>query len=298
MGDKSRIGWTDSTWNPVVGCSRVSEACRYCYAESLSHRFGWTSKPWTGPNAAVNVQLHPERLDQPIRWQKPRRIFVNSMSDLFHEEVPDGFIDDVFAVMAMAARHTYQILTKRPQRMRNYLRSPETVFRIAAAIDRRDNQQGYDVLAQDMREGGAWPLRDVWLGVSVEDQRRANERIPLLLQTPADVRFLSCEPLLGPIDLTALPYPTPQGDTVAVNALCRVSAFAPTIDWVITGAESGSHARPMDDDWVRALRDQCQASGTAFFFKQRVSTDGRKDTEPFLDGRQWLEFPEGAMPHA
>lgn len=295
MGDKSKIGWTDATWNCIRGCSRVSPGCEHCYSEALSHRFGWTSLPWTGPNAAVNVQLVPERLDQPLRWKKPRRIFVNSLSDVFHDQLPDHFIDDMFAVMAMAAQHTFQILTKRPKRMRDYLTDPKTVLRIADAIDRRDANQGYDVLAQDLRDGRAWPLRDVWLGVSVEDQRRADERIPLLLQTPADVRFLSCEPLLGPVDLTALPHPVPGGGTVAVNALRRPSLFAPTVDWVIVGAESGPGARPMADDWVRALRDQCQAAGTAFFFKQRASASGRKETEPELDGRQWLEFPRGGF---
>lgn len=293
MGDKTGISWTDATWNPISGCSKVSPGCEHCYAETLSHRFGWTSKPWTAPNAKENVQMHADRLTQPLRWKKPRLIFVNSTSDVFHDQVPDAFIDEIFAVMAMAAQHTFQILTKRPERMHNYLSDSETVFRIADAIDRRDAHQGYDVLADDVREGRAWPFSNVWLGVSVEDQRRAHERVPLLLQTPAVIRFLSCEPLLGPVDLTAVPYPVPDGGTVAVNALHRSSVFTPQINWVIVGAESGPGARPMEDDWVRSLRDQCQAAGTAFFFKQRADNAGRKTIKPELDGRQWSEFPVG-----
>lgn len=290
MGDNSTIGWTNATWNPISGCSKVSPGCAHCYAETVSHRFGWTTKPWTATNASVNVQWHPDRLDRPFRWKRGRLIFVNSMSDLFHEVVPDAWIDAVFAVMAMNAQHTYQILTKRPQRMRNYLRDPQTVLRIAEVINRMDDRRAYDVFADDLRHGAAWPLRDVWLGVSVEDQRCADERIPLLLQTPATVRFLSCEPLLGPVDLSAIPLPAPGGDPVLVNALHRSSVLAPRVDWVIAGAESGPGARPMEDDWVRTLRDQCQAAGAAFFFKQRAH-NGHKEIDPVLDGRQWLEMP-------
>lgn len=288
MSDKTQIGWTDSTWNPISGCSKVSPGCEHCYAEALSHRFGWTSKPWIAPNAHENVQLHPERLDKPLRWTKPRMIFVNSTSDLFHDEVPDSFIDEVFAVMAMAARHTYQILTKRPQRMRDYLRHPDTVTRVAAAIDRRDDHQGYDVLAQDLRAGWAWPLANVWLGVSVEDQRRANERIPILMETPAAVRFLSCEPLLRKVDLGRwLPWDSHRKN---MPEFTRNPNYRHAFDWVIAGAESGPGARPMDDDWARSLRDQCQAAGVPFYFKQRVHA-GHKELAPFLDGRQWLQFP-------
>ncbi len=290
MGDKTAIGWTDSSWNPISGCSKVSPGCSHCYAEAVSHRFGWTQKPWTERNAADNVVLHPARLDQPLHWTKPRHVFVNSMSDVFHDQVPEAFIDELFAVMAMASRHTFQILTKRPQRMHDYLMHPKTVLRIADAIDRRDDRLGYDVLAQDMRMGQAWPFSNVWLGVSVEDQRRAEERIPLLLQTPADVRFLSCEPLLGPVDLSAIPLSVPGGEAVPAHVLQRSSVFAPRVDWVIVGAESGPGARPMDDDWVRTLRNQCQAAGAAFFFKQRAHA-GRKEIDPVLDGRQWLELP-------
>lgn len=250
MADHSRIDWTDATWNPVTGCSKVSPGCQHCYAERLSHRFGWTTKPWTAPYAADNVQLHPERLAQPLRWRQPRRIFVNSMSDLFHDQVPDAFLVEVFATILRAPQHTFQVLTKRPARMRSWMQDPPR------ALVRPD--------------GLGWPPPNLWLGVSVEDQRRAQERLPLLASTPAAVRFVSCEPLLGPVDL---------------------AVWLAGLDWVIVGAESGPDARPMDDAWVRTLRDQCQMAGVAFWFKQRVDAQGHKQLNPALDGRLWHAWP-------
>lgn len=291
MADRSAIGWTDSSWNPVSGCSKVSPGCDHCYAETLSHRFGWTHASWTMPHARENVQLHPDRVDQPLRWKKPRRIFVNSMSDVFHDQVPDPFLDTLFAVMALASQHTFQILTKRPKRMHAYLTNPETAHRIAAEVLQRARTPEEGIRSINMYNRTVWPLPNVWLGVSVEDQRRANERIPWLIQSPAALRFLSCEPLLGPVDLSALLVPVPGGAPVPVNVLRGTSVFAPWIDWVIVGAESGREARPMDDDWVRTLRDQCQAAGTAFFFKQRVDAEGHKDIQPQLDGQLWQAFP-------
>ena len=200
------IEWTDETWNPISGCSRVSPGCEHCYAERMDHRLrgvaGEEWRPWTAPNAAYNVRLYPERLEAPLRWRKPRRVFVNSMSDLFHEEVPDEYIDRVFAVMALCPEHVFQVLTKRPERMRDYLsESPRvptsTEYRVDEAMDGICGERGWHSPGLQ-----AWPLPNVWLGVSVEDQRRADERIPLLLETPAAVHFLSCEPLLGPIDLS------------------------------------------------------------------------------------------------
>ena len=289
---QTRIEWTESVWNPVIGCSKVSPGCEHCYAATLAHRFGWTTEPWTAPHAAQNVQCHPERLDQPLHWRRPRNIFVNSMSDLFHDRVPDSFLDAVFAVMSGSLRHTYQILTKRPRRMHAYLTDPATPERIVRRAWHNAGMDAHPASLHDLRVllNFSWPLPHVWLGVSVEDQRRANERIPVLLQTPAAFRFLSCEPLLGPVDLTALPYPVPGGGTVAMNAWQRPSVLAPGVDWVIAGAESGSGARPMDDDWVRTLRDQCQNAGIPFFFKQRCH-QGRKETHPLLDGQLWGEFP-------
>lgn len=240
MSDNSPIEWTDATWNPVTGCSKVSPGCANCYAETLSLRFGWSAKPWTPANAAENVILHPERLLLPTRWRQPRRVFVNSMSDLFHELVPDPYIRQVFEVMAQCPRHEFQVLSKRPERMRELHR-----------------------LWTD-RHG---ILSNVWLGTSIENDRwvgRAND----LRATPAAVRFISAEPLLGPL---------PSLDLTGV-------------DWLIVGGESGIRHRPIEADWVRDLRDRAVDAGVAFFFKQwggrTPKTHGRE-----LDGRTWDQYP-------
>lgn len=252
MSGKTAIEWATDVWNPVTGCSKVSPGCENCYAEKLSHRFGWTSKPWTAAHAKENVKLHPDRLDIPLRWKKPRMIFVNSMSDLFHEQVPFEFIFAVWARMAVARQHTFQVLTKRPQRMLDFFRW-------------NDNKLGPRIEPY---------LPNVWLGVTVEDQRRADERIPSLLQTPAAVRLLSMEPLLGPVDLERHLNGGKTLDEWKARALSGVDPYGfrppyPRIHWVIVGGESGHGARPMHPDWVRSIRDQCQASGVPFFFKQR-----------------------------
>lgn len=276
MSDRTAIDWTDATWNPVTGCAKVSPGCQHCYAERLSHRFGWTTRPWTTPYAADNVQLHPERLDYPLHWRRPRRIFVNSLSDLFHDQIPTAFVDAVLARMLLAPQHTYQVLTKRPARLQAYLADPTTadrVTQIALHLALGDSPTATTLSPATFLRvnlGLSWPLPHLWLGVSVEDQRRANERIPLLLQTPAAVRFVSCEPLLGPLDL---------------------SPWLAALDWVIVGAESGPGARPMDDAWVRTLRNQCYAARVAFWFKQRVDAYGHKQLNPVLDDRMWHEWP-------
>lgn len=270
MGDKSSIEWTrgddgspGATWNPVVGCTRVSPGCDHCYAFQLHDQRHVAWKRGRMPSAAPQyhepfsrVQLLPTRLDQPLRWQKPRRIFVNSLSDLFHDAVPDEYIAQVFAVMAAAKQHTFQVLTKRPERMRSLLDSD-------AFVDRIDTVLG--VLSEDrgwcLDEIEAWPLPNVWLGVSAEDQERADERIPLLVQTPAAVRFLSCEPLLGPINLGLI-------GTVPAAWSKSYSPVSDHLHWVIGGGESGPHARPCHPDWARALRDECTDARVAFFWKQ------------------------------
>lgn len=282
----TKIEWTDVTWNPVTGCSKVSEGCRNCYAERLSHRFGWTKKPWTGPNAGENLKLHPERMEQPLRWKKPRRVFVNSMSDLFHEEVPFEFIQDVFDVMVKAWWHTFQILTKRPERMKNFMER-FMAQRREYAETLKDNE-----IRRQAREWAAHPPKNIWLGVSVENQKAADERIPYLLETPAAVRFLSCEPLLGPVDLSG--YKPFDGECFCQERVdgCkpRLAKGCPetAIDWVIVGGESGPGARPMHPDWVRSLRDQCQQAGVPFFFKQ---WGGKKKAGRLLDGEEWNELP-------
>ncbi len=234
------IQWTDETWNPVTGCSKVSPGCAHCYAETLAltrlaGKAGYPGLPWTPENAAANVSLRPERLRKPLTWREPRMVFVNSMSDLFHELVPWEYIDQVFDVMAEAERHTFQVLTKRPERMRALARPA---------------------------------LPNVWLGTSIENDRFTG-RADYLREAPAAIRFLSLEPLLGPLpslDLTG-------------------------IDWVIVGGESGPDHRRIDPEWVRDLRDRSVAAGAAFFFKQwgglTPKSGGRS-----LDGRTWDEFPD------
>lgn len=279
MGDRTRIEWTDATWNPVTGCTHVSEGCRNCCAERmaatrLAHteayagtaRINENGEPrWTG-----KVNLLHDRLTQPLRWRRPRRIFVNAMSDLFHEEVPDEFIDQVFAVMALSPDHTFQVLTKRPQRMRKYLSSghlPLWKRWGMTAVD-MDVDAGLWIPTFRGVDPLPWPLPNVWLGVSVEDQPTANERIPLLLQTPAAVRWVSAEPLLGPVDLVPwLFVPDPHGAPADLIPRNRTT-FDPSLDWVIVGGESGPGARPMHPDWVRSIRDQCVEAGVAFNFKQ------------------------------
>lgn len=281
MSDKTKIEWTDATWNPVTGCTKVSTGCDHCYAETIATRFAGTS---AYPNG-FQVTLRPERLDQPIRWKRPRRIFVNSMSDLFHTDVPDEFIAQVFAVMVLAPRHTFQVLTKRPARMRALLNSGkfrDLIWTQATLVMGR-----HDLAARHF----AWPLPSVWLGVSVEDQKTADLRIPLLLDTPAAVRFLSCEPLLGPVDLRDHVDRWTEDDpgtcdwghcnraAIAVRrdfshedlgyvSMLPVCAAHRGIDWVIVGGESGRGARPMHPDWARSLRDQCVAADVPFLFKQ------------------------------
>lgn len=251
MADKTGIEWTDATWNPVTGCTEVSPGCDHCYAKTFAER--WRGTPGHHFEHGFDVVLRPERLDQPLRWQKPRRIFVNSMSDLFHDEIPNDFIAQVFAVMAMAGQHTFQLLTKRHGRMRSLLNDEDFQVRVGQMRYRLGDDG-------DFEDGSwGWPLPNVWLGVSVENQRWADIRIPALLDTPAAVRFLSCEPLLGPVDLT-----TTLGFAHTAHGL----AYVEGVDWVIVGGESGRGARPMHPDWPRSLRDQCQTADIAFHFKQ------------------------------
>jgi protein gp37 len=238
MADSSAIEWTDATWNPVTGCTKISAGCDNCYAARFSERFrGVAGHPF---ESGFDLTLRPERLGQPFQWRRPRRIFVNSMSDLFHKAIPRDFLDQVFDTMERADWHTYQVLTKRSSLMRDYLRD---------------------------RYARATPPRHLWFGVSVEDATKTS-RIHHLAAAPAAVRFLSIEPLIGPVgplDLAA-------------------------IDWVIVGGESGPRARAMQGNWVRDVRRQCSDAGVAFFFKQwgglRPKSGGRK-----LDGREWDEFP-------
>jgi protein gp37 len=260
MSAGSKIEWTGATWNPVTGCTEVSEGCDYCYARTFAERWrGVLGHPF---EQGFDVRLWPDRLELPLRWRKSRRVFVNSMSDLWQDPVPDEFIAAVWATMfrtssaeqpsngSRAARpqHTYQLLTKRPGRMSSWVRRwsnpDQRIAWIKAAADRGWCSDG------DIEHAPSMPavLPNAWLGVSVENQRWANVRLPLLAKTPAVVRFASCEPLLGPLEISRW--------------------LTGGLDWVIAGGESGGKARPMHPAWPLALRDQCQATGVPFFFKQ------------------------------
>jgi protein gp37 len=316
MGDRSAIEWTNATWNVITGCSKVSSGCKNCYAERLFPR-AYPGREFT------DVRTHPERLEQPLKWKRPRRIFVNSMSDLFHEAVADHFIEQVFAVMALAEQHTFQILTKRPERMAEWASKKQwSATHICIEIE-KDREGGRDYLWNSHAPTAPWkpwPLSNVWLGVSVEDQATADERIPLLLKTPAAVMFVSYEPALGPVDFRHIQ----RNHEVEIDALMGdhgvhrplAGRSDARLDWVIAGGESGPRARPSHPDWFRSVRDQCQTAGVAFFFKQwgcwiphdlpvhgthyehvgadkyamkRVSS--KKSAGRLLDGREWSEYP-------
>lgn len=316
MSDKSAIEWTDATWNPVTGCDEVSPGCAHCYAKTFAER--WRGIKGHHFENGFDLQLRHSRLDQPLKWSRPRRIFVNSMSDLFHEDVPDSFIDLVFAVMAAASHHTFQVLTKRPERMRRYLLERDDA-RLWQSLkspwpgeeDARREQLRARLAAHPMHQSTsaaavAEPLPNVWLGVSIEN-RRFVSRADVLRETPAAVRFISAEPLLGPLvpldSSSHRPpwrqkrYPRIWGDGYEGPML-----DLDQIDWLIVGGESGPGHRPINPEWVRDLRDLSQqrrpssaTGGTAFFFKQwggnRPSAGGRE-----LDGRTWDEVPTHLMP--
>jgi protein gp37 len=286
VGERSTIEWTDSTWNPIrarhlatgkIGwhCEHVSEGCRNCYAEGINRRLGTGLDFKPGHRAAVEVFLDEKMLLAPLRWKTPRRIFVNSMTDTFADFVTDAMIDNMFAVMALCPQHQFQVLTKRAERMREYMNRlaammidfnalrVSAIGRATCAVSRSaghaypgnalfewcDNSKSAAENPGIVRRTVGFPPRNVWLGVSAEDQATFEERRQPLRDTPAAVRFLSLEPLLGPIDAT--------------HALATG-----LYHWVIVGGESGPHARPMHPDWVRSLRDQCAAAGVPYFFKQ------------------------------
>jgi protein gp37 len=314
MAEHSHIEWTDATWNPITGCSVISPGCTNCYAMNLAgtrlrhhpSRKGLTQASKAGPVWNGQVRLNEQWLFQPSRWGRPRRIFVCAHGDLFHEGVPDAWIDKVFAIMWLNCRHTFQVLTKRAGRMGEYLSEPTRAQRIAAAL-------------KDLTAAGGdiqLPLPNVWLGVSAEDQPRANERIPYLLATPAALRFVSLEPLLGPID--ALPYLfifTHEDDALleaAEDGETPVrpwrdpatthpdAIITPRLDWVIVGGESGPGARPMHPDWARKIRDDCAATEVPFFFKQHGEfAPGRAQnvTEASGNGEPFIAWPDGAIAH-
>jgi protein gp37 len=234
MADRSAIEWTEATWNPVTGCDKVSPGCAHCYAQAFAER--WRGVPGHPYEQGFDLRIWPQRLSHPLKWKRPRMIFVNSMSDLFHERIPDAFIREVFASMEEANWHTFQILTKRPERL----------VELADALP--------------------WPS-NVWMGVSIEN-RRFVSRANLLREVPAAVRFISAEPLLGPLEGLDLS----------------------DIHWLIAGGESGPRARAAKPEWIRELRDRCQNEKVAFFFKQwggRTAKAGGR----LLDGVEYGELP-------
>lgn len=299
MGAKSGIEWTDSTWNPIRGCSPVSEGCKNCYAAGVAGRFSFAGGPFEGLvrlNAAGQrmrqwngqVRLIEKHLLDPLKWGlianeddqmfevpgvgsgmtvplafRARRIFVNSVSDLFHEEISLEWLFRIFDVIAGCPHHVFQVLTKRAAKMRTQMGLlPRYV---------KEHHEGESSDLEIAIDAGAWPLKNLWLGVSVENQAAADERIPLLLETPAAKRFVSCEPLLGPVSLCALCEEI-EGywDSLCGLVVCdgRGGKETAALDWVICGGESGPHARPMHPDWVRMLHAQCQVNRVPFFFKQ------------------------------
>ncbi|AMT72066.1 DUF5131 family protein [Mycobacteroides immunogenum] len=278
MGDKTGIEWTDATWNPVTGCDKVSPGCDHCYAETFAERWRGTEGHYFA--TGFDVQLRPDKLDLPLRWTKPRKVFVNSMSDLFHDRVPDEYVASVWAIMALAPHHTFQLLTKRHGRMHSLVGSSRFAGLVYMAINSmldhgnplRINDIAIMAALDGFARGQFKVLDNVQLIVSVEDQKRAELRIPVLLDTPAAVRGISGEPLLGPVVMKqhwlhpVMREPSPENN--AIGRRIGKSNGVGFIDWVIVGGESGPGARPMHPDWVRSLRDQCVAADVPFLFKQ------------------------------
>ncbi len=253
----TKIEWCDEVWNPVTGCTKIRTGCTNCYAEGIAKRF-WGNRKFT------DVQCHSDRLEQPMHWRKPRKIFVCSMGDLFHEDVPFKFIDDVFSVMIQASHHKFILLTKRPQRMKEYFDSIYT-----------DNERydGFPLCKM---------LNHIWLGVSVSTQKDADEMIPVLLQIPATVRFVSMEPMLTKINISEDIQGFEHGNWHKKR---------PSLDWVICGCESGQNRRHIDIDRIRNLKNQCVEAGVPFFLKQ-MEINGKVVKMPELDGKVWNQYPD------
>lgn len=294
---KTSIEWTNETWNPVRGCSRISPGCERCYAEGIAARFSGPGLPFEGfarrdangdPQWTGKVGLVEDALLAPLSWRKPRSVFVNSMSDLFHERFADEEIDRVWTVMLLAPQHTFQVLTKRAERARRYLTDPKLYARVLRVADEIRATRP-KLTAVGISNPSTFAAQWIWLGVSVENQSCADARIPELLATPAGVRFVSAEPLLGPVDLWAFLSGTHRDASLAALG----SPPMPGLDWVIAGAENTRRSpRAMDEAWVRTLRDQCATAGTSFFYKQRIEA-GRKVSLPMLDGVRHDAFPLG-----
>ena len=285
--DNSPIEWTDATWSPITGCTKVSPGCAHCYAETVAKRL-WRGRPFE------DLRFHEDRLLQPLRWRRGRFVFVNSMSDLFHEELRTVLLDRIFAIMALTPRHTFQILTKRADRMREYCTDPGAPARIERVVRELDRGRAL----RPERRGDGWAFRNVWLGVSVENQAMADRRIPQLLATPAAVRFLSCEPLLAPVVIRGPLQGCGDCDRCIGKRpdLCAVGSFhlealhPDGIHWVIVGGESGPGARPANLLWFARIVEQCDAAQVPVFVKQL----GRRPEFPL--GVRVLRDRKGADP--
>lgn len=319
MGD-TNIQWTDKTWNPVVGCQKVSEGCRNCYAKTLhdmrhrAHREG-KQVPAQYAKPFEEIQLMPNRLGDPLSWKKPQRVFVNSVSDLFHKDVPNRFLDMVFAAMALAKQHIFQVLTKRADRMQEYVSNVRGAqrFRDINSAAREVTGSDYVSVLPTQAHGmvdGVWPLPNVHLGVSVENQAAADSRIPHLLATPAAVRFLSCEPLLSEVDLSRLWLVDKSGwwNGLDGRLTCKMhmdngqeawveteQPLRPHVDWVIVGCESGSKRRAMQEAWASSLVEQCNTAGVKCFVKQ-MEVNGRVsgEIEEFPQQLRVRRYPEAS----
>ena len=311
---RSKIEWTQHTWNPVTRCTKISDGCQNCYAENMAKRFGGED--------AFKVTLHPEKLDIPLKRKKPTTYFVCSMSDLFHKDVPDDFIISVFNAMANAYAlhgHIFQVLTKRPERMRDIVQKIELNL-----IEQRKpitKENGFTERTVTF----SFPLQGIWLGVTAENQEEANHRIPILLDIPAALRFVSVEPMLEKINLSYLAYSVQkysfedigEVDIEVIDALNGKKALFDSnfvfriplvinnhskLDWVICGGESGQRARPLDPRWVKSLQEQCSQANVPFFFKQRgeftckngeLIRVGKKEAGYLIDGKEYSEMPKG-----
>ena len=329
MADNTKIEWTDATWNPVTGCTVVSPGCTNCYAMKLAggrlrhhpSRKGLTDGSKAGPVWNGKVRFNHVWLDQPLKWKRPRMIFVCAHGDLFHEAIPDEWIDVVFAVMALAKQHTFQVLTKRPERMRDYLKqvaSERDMNRWAIAASRIRPDWFSSMIDEKIAEAD-WPLRNVWLGVSAEDQVRADMRVGPLLETPAAIRFVSAEPLLDLVTFECMVFDKwPEstgiipGYSGTYNALAGTWMPAvgnvdeelagrllelPKLDWIIVGGEGGPRARPMHPDWALRLRDECRNNEVPFHFKQwgrYMPAESRIVGNRIIMGRNGHVRPSGA----
>jgi protein gp37 len=267
----TKIEWCDCAWNPVTGCTKISAGCAHCYAETMAGRL--KAMGVKGYENGFAVTLHPERLQEPLKWRKPSRVFVCSMGDLFHENVPFEFVHETWDVMKRTPHHQYMVLTKRPERMKEFV---SLIYRM-------------ETLAY---ANGWWD--HVWFGVTAENQEQADKRIPVLLQIPATVRFVSVEPMLTPVNLRPyLEWECIGCDTVNTGPICACGDHAyQRLDWVICGGESGPNRRPFENDWARDLRDQCFVAGVPFFFKQGRDASNRVVKMPSLDRRIWNQYPE------